>query len=214
MGLAHGRPPSGTAVIAGPNACYRELLKADAAKGQIVARYYVQLGEREFAFEITQAGGNTLIAPLETEDNTAPFEVDFAAVHSNPRTGEGLYSLLADGKSYQMYIEPHDAAFRVVIWRHRYEVRVLTEREWRLQKLAPKQSAHSGVAIISAPMPGLVKAVPAQEGAEVEAGARLVVLEAMKMENEITAPRAGKVTAVHVAPGSIVEAGKPLVTIE
>ncbi|HEY0069598.1 MAG TPA: acetyl-CoA carboxylase biotin carboxyl carrier protein subunit, partial [Chloroflexia bacterium] len=97
---------------------------------------------------------------------------------------------------------------------HRYEVKVHTEREWRLMKVAPKQVSHSGSMVINAPMPGLVKAVLVESGAEVDAGTRLVVLEAMKMENEITAPRAGRVSQVHVEAGSVVEAGKPLVTLE
>jgi 3-methylcrotonyl-CoA carboxylase alpha subunit len=63
-------------------------------------------------------------------------------------------------------------------------------------------------------MPGLVKAVLVEAGAEVKAGTRLVVLEAMKMENEITAPRDAKVTQVHVQPGNVVEADSPLVSLE
>jgi biotin carboxyl carrier protein len=63
-------------------------------------------------------------------------------------------------------------------------------------------------------MPGLVKEVLVEAGAQVDVGTRLVVLVAMKMENEITAPRAGRVTQVHVEAGSVVEADKPLVTLE
>jgi 3-methylcrotonyl-CoA carboxylase alpha subunit len=81
-------------------------------------------------------------------------------------------------------------------------------------KVAPKQVLHSGRTVVNAPMPGLVKAVLVEPGAEVSAGTRLVVLEAMKMENEITAPRAGRVTKVHIEAGTVVEAGKPLITVE
>ncbi|MDH3264126.1 MAG: acetyl-CoA carboxylase biotin carboxyl carrier protein subunit, partial [Paracoccaceae bacterium] len=65
-----------------------------------------------------------------------------------------------------------------------------------------------------APMPGLVKAVFATAGAEVAAGARLAVLEAMKMEHTLTAPRDGVVAEVLVAPGAQVEAGAALVRLE
>lgn len=180
-------------------------------------RYYAQIGDNSFAFEVAEKGGATVIAPVALEGGEALGEllsVDLAAVHSNIATGEGLYSLLVDNRSYQLYIERAAEGYRVLIWRHRFPVRVLTEREWRLQKVAPKQSAQSGVLTISAPMPGLVKAVIAVEGDRVDVGARLVVLEAMKMENDIVAPRAGLVSRVHVQPGTIVDGGKPLVTLE
>lgn len=177
-------------------------------------KYYAQLEDRELGFDITQVHGETVVRPILDEGEGAPIEVDMAPVHSNVDTGEGLYSLLADGKSYQLYVERHEDRYRVVLWRHRFEMKVLTEREWRLQKVAPKQAAQSGVTVLPAPMPGLVKAVVVSEGDEVAAGARLVVLEAMKMENDIIAPRAGKISKVHVEAGSIVEGGKPLVTLE
>ncbi len=177
-------------------------------------KYYVQLDDNEIGFEISQAGGANRVARLDVADSAPAVQVDFVPVQADVETGEGLYSLLVDGRSYQLYIEKHDDHYRVMIWRHRYDVRVYTEREWRLMKVAPKQVAHTGTTVVIAPMPGLVKAVHVEPGVEVNAGARLLVLEAMKMENEITAPRAGKVTQVHVQPGAVVEAGKPLVTLE
>jgi biotin carboxyl carrier protein len=177
-------------------------------------RYYVELNDRELGFEISQAGGVTHLIPLTDEEGSEGVVVDFVPVHANVETGEGLYSLIANARSYQLYVEKRDEHYSVMIWRHRYEVKVHTEREWRLMKVAPKQVAHSGSMVINAPMPGLVKAVLIEPGAEVDAGTRLVVLEAMKMENEITAPRAGRVSRVHVEAGTVVEAGKPLVTLE
>jgi biotin carboxyl carrier protein len=180
-----------------------------------MALYYAQLVGRDYGFEVTQSGGVTVVRPFSPEGESGePLNVDLAPVHCNVETGEGLYSLLANNRSYQLYVERHEEHFRVVLWRHRFEVRVLTEREWRLQKVAPKSAAAAGVMVIPAPMPGLVKAVIAREGDAVTAGTRLVVLEAMKMENDITAPRDGKVAQVHVTPGTVVEGGKPLVTME
>ncbi|PYP72390.1 MAG: hypothetical protein DMD36_02390 [Gemmatimonadetes bacterium] len=63
-------------------------------------------------------------------------------------------------------------------------------------------------------MPGLVVRVEVTEGQRVEAGAGLVVVEAMKMENELRAPRPSVVAAVHVGVGQTVEKGAPLVTLE
>ncbi|MDQ5825718.1 MAG: biotin/lipoyl-binding protein [Chloroflexota bacterium] len=179
-----------------------------------MAKYYVELAERELGFEITQSGGVTHLRSLGDGGDDGAAAVDFVPVQSNVETGAGLYSLLVDGKSYQLYVEKRGEHFRVMIWRHRYDVKVHTEREWRLMKVAPKQAAQGGARVVSAPMPGLVKAVLVEAGGEVKAGTRLVVLEAMKMENEITAPRDARVAQVHVQPGNVVEADSPLVTLE
>lgn len=177
-------------------------------------RYFVELNGQELGFEISQAGGVTHLVPLTDEEGSNGVAVDFVPVHANVETGEGLYSLIANARSYQLYVEKRDEHYRVMIWRHRYDVKVHTEREWRLMKVAPKQVAQGGSMVVNAPMPGLVKEVLVEAGAQVDVGTRLVVLVAMKMENEITAPRAGRVVQVHVEAGSVVEADKPLVTLE
>lgn len=179
-------------------------------------KYFVELNDREVGFEVTQSGGVTHLRPAQEGDaaDKSHTAVDFVPVQSNAATGEGLYSLLVDGKSYQLYVEKRGEHFRVMIWRHRYDVRVHTEREWRLLKIAPKQAAQGGARVVAAPMPGLVKSVLVEAGAEVKAGTRLVVLEAMKMENDITSPRDAKVAQVHVQAGNVVEADSPLVTLE
>ena len=177
-------------------------------------RYFVQVDNREIGLEVIETSTGVIVKPADSGLEDAGTHVDLASVHSNPSTGEGLYSLLLGGLSFQMYLEQTMSGYRVAIWRHRFDVTVLSEREWRLQKVAPKQASQSGKVVIPAPMPGLVKFVVAAEGDEVSAGQRLVVLEAMKMENDITAPRAGRVTSIHVQPGSVVEGGKALVTLE
>jgi pyruvate carboxylase subunit B len=73
--------------------------------------------------------------------------------------------------------------------------------------------APSGGGTVVAPMPGMVVRVEVAPGQRVEAGTGLVVVEAMKMENELRAGRAGVVEAVHVAVGQAVEKGAPLVTV-
>lgn len=179
-------------------------------------KYYVQLAEREMGFEVLHTQEGTVVRPVEdgAPDQGTQAAVDFAPVHANVDTGEGLYSILADGKSYQLYVEPNDSGFRMLVWRNRYDIEVLTEREWRLQKSAPRQTTQSGEITVKSPMPGLVKAVVVAEGDSVAAGQRLLVLEAMKMENDITAPRAGTVKAINVQAGAVVEGGKPLLSIE
>jgi biotin carboxyl carrier protein len=71
-----------------------------------------------------------------------------------------------------------------------------------------------GVLEVRSPIPGLVKVVPVKVNDEVKAGQTVVVLEAMKMENEIIAPHAGKISAVEAQPGQAVAAGAVLVKIQ
>ena len=73
---------------------------------------------------------------------------------------------------------------------------------------------HHGVAQIVAPMPGKVVRIHVEPGATVEKGAGVVVVEAMKMQNEMKAPRAGVVVAVNVKPGDTVNAGDVLAVME
>ncbi len=78
---------------------------------------------------------------------------------------------------------------------------------------AAPAAAAEGTAIDS-PMPGTILCVNVNTGAKVKTGDVLVVLEAMKMENEIKAPNDGTITAVHVRKGDSVESGSPLVTLQ
>jgi len=176
-------------------------------------KYYVEIEDREFGLDVHHTEIGTVIQRVEPAHDAA-VAIDFATVHSNLETGEGLYSIIADGKSYQLYVEPQETGFRIVVWRHRFNLDVLTEREWRLKKVAPRQDKDTGTITLNAPMPGLVKAVLVSPGDVVTKGLRLLVLEAMKMENDISAPREGTVRAVHVQAGTIIESGKPLISIE
>jgi len=95
------------------------------------------------------------------------------------------------------------------------------EREFAFDVMTPVEALEASVGTvgrgarqITAPIPGKVVAVKVVPGDEVEVGRPLVVLEAMKMENELAAERAGRVAAVHVAAGATVEAGTVLVELE
>jgi acetyl/propionyl-CoA carboxylase alpha subunit len=177
-------------------------------------KYFVQLDGREIGFDIRHSDDGTTVAMSGDGVEPTTERVEFAPVHASAATGEGLYSLIIDGKSHEVYVEPVDTGFRVGLVRHLFNLQVLTEREWRLQKVAPRQSAHSGPLVVTAPMPGLVKSVHVKVGDSVSSGQRLLVLEAMKMENDITCPRDGTVATINVQPGSVVEGGKALVSIE
>ena len=95
----------------------------------------------------------------------------------------------------------------------RIEVEAVDERTRQIQALTGRRAGGPAGGVVRAPMPGLVVRVDVVEGQRVAAGASLVVVEAMKMENELRAPRPGRIAQVHVRPGTAVEKGVPLVTL-
>jgi biotin carboxyl carrier protein len=95
----------------------------------------------------------------------------------------------------------------------RWEAEVVDERTRYIRSLTAGADAARGPATLRAPMPGLVVRVLVETGQEVAGGAGVVVLEAMKMENELKAPAAGVVGAVRVRPGEPVEKGQVLVEL-
>jgi pyruvate carboxylase subunit B len=96
----------------------------------------------------------------------------------------------------------------------RYEVEALDERTRAIRALSAASDANAGPAPLLAPMPGLIVRVNVGVGDTVQAGQGLVVMEAMKMENELRAVSAGTVKAIHAAPGKAVERGTTLVELE
>jgi pyruvate carboxylase subunit B len=120
-----------------------------------------------------------------------------------------------------------DAVHRVVVARgdargryalsidgRRYDVEALDERTRAIRELSKASAAASGPAPLVAPMPGLIVRVHVEVGATVQAGQGLVVMEAMKMENELRAVAGGVVKAIRVSPGMAVERGSTLVELE
>ena len=125
-----------------------------------------------------------------------------------------LYSLLMDNASYEVVVEDegHNTC-RVMIGGELYEVRVEDERTRRLALANRKPNPPSGELAIKAPIPGLVVKIPVEPGEAVRAGQSVVILEAMKMENELRTPRIGTVHEIRVAIGDKVDQGQVLVTI-
>jgi glutaconyl-CoA/methylmalonyl-CoA decarboxylase subunit gamma len=143
---------------------------------------------------------------LEVLVNGRKVQVDVA------RTGPQL-SVLVDGKVVDLTLEGTPPDVGAVASGHRSYVRVESER----QRLAAHAKRGSGTAqdkLIKCPMPGRIIKVMVAPGDEVAAGAAVLIVEAMKMENEVKAKAACKVAAVHVKLGDTVEAGAKLVTFE
>jgi biotin carboxyl carrier protein len=122
--------------------------------------------------------------------------------------GDGTWSILVDGRSYAVIIL---GAGEVSVNGRVFHVDVFDPRELRGRRSAADSS---GPQAIAAPMPGRVIRILVEPGQEVAAGEGLIVVEAMKMQNEMKAPRAGRVAAVKTVAGGTVSAGDILLVIE
>ncbi len=156
----------------------------------------VKIGDREFDAVITEKSGKYTVV---FEDKV--FNADFVSLNGQ----EG--NLLINGKSYHVIFTDN----AVYLNGKEYKVQTLDPLKKELLKSA-KLEKDEGAVITS--MPGNVKKVLVKEGDEVELGQPVIVLEAMKMENELEAPKSGKVKKVNVKEGASVEANAVLVEIE
>jgi len=117
---------------------------------------------------------------------------------------------------YRVVVEKREGRGRYFLWvdGYRFDAEALDERRRSLRDLSGANAGPSGPAPIVAPMPGLVVRINVAPGDTVEAGQGVVVMEAMKMENELRATAAGTVRSVEVGPGTAVEKGTLLVSLE
>lgn len=131
----------------------------------------------------------------------------------------GRYSLLIGGKSYEVFArrvakpdEKDGYTYELQVAGQRFEVHVQDEREKALAG-SIKSGHEADEAKVRAPMPGLVLGVTVEVGASVERGQTVVILEAMKMENDLAAPIAGTIKEVKVSKGQTVNQGDVLVVV-
>ena len=169
-------------------------------------RYFVHLGSR--TIEVAVEGGRVVV-------DGAAFDAHLAAIPGTP-----LHHLLLAGESWTVAVQPlaglgegGGARWALGAVGERIEVEAVDERTREIQSLTGRKAAGPSGGVVRAPMPGLVVRVEVTEGQQVGAGAPLVVVEAMKMENELRAPRPGRVEKVHVRPGTPVDKGAVLVTL-
>lgn len=168
-------------------------------------KYFVRIGAG--VYEVDVEGSRVRV-------DGASLEAHLAAVPGTP-----LHHLLLAGASWTVAVHPADPAdgpgwsWVIGAVGERFHVDVVDERTQAIQALAGGRPAGGGGGTVVAPMPGLVVRLEVREGQRVEAGAGLVVVEAMKMENELRAPRGGVVSAVHARVGQAVEKGAALVTL-
>jgi biotin carboxyl carrier protein len=163
-------------------------------------KYVTTIGEREFTIEVLDEKHILL-------DNT-PFEIDF-----NTLSGQSVFSLILAGASYEAIVYTGEEGMTVLLHGTQYSADVEDERDRRLRasmgaKIAEREEYH-----LRAPMPGLVIHVLVADGQHVEKGEVLVILESMKMQNELKTPRAGVVARLRVHPGDSVEQRQTLLSV-
>ena len=153
---------------------------------------------------------------IRQEGSRVTAEVDGRAYELEARSVQaGVYLLVVGGRVYECRVEHPETkreAAEVTIGGRVYAV-TLTDPK-RLRGATGSGGHAHGASEIVAPMPGKVVRVLVEAGAEVEAGAGVVVVEAMKMQNEMKSPKAGRVASVQVREGATVNAGDVLAVVE
>jgi len=140
--------------------------------------------------------------------NGTLYNIDFESVNGQP-----VFSVLVDGKSFESYIYPGEPEWQVLLHGRLYQAKVEDEREKRLRAAAGGRVAEGVEFHLKAPMPGLVVSVNVSEGDDVKKGQVLLILESMKMQNELKSPRDGKVNRIRVKPGESVEQKQTLLSV-
>jgi biotin carboxyl carrier protein len=163
-------------------------------------KYIATIGDKSYEIEIVTEGEIL----LDGEQLTA----DFQSVADQP-----IYSLLLEGQSYEASIHPTELGIQVLLRGQLLDVQVEDERQRRLRKSSGGQVIQSGDIHLKAPMPGLVVTITVEEGQDVMSGENLIILESMKMQNEIKAPRDGVVSRLRVKPGDNVENNQVLLIL-
>ena len=165
--------------------------------------FVVRSGDRQFRVS------PRLVENGEYEDHYLVLMDDIEHRLSVTRITPTHLSILIGNKSYNVEVEKSGQEYRVTTRGEVYTFKVADEY------LQPStEESGGGEAVITAPMPGLVVKIMVKEGDEVKAGQGLLVLEAMKMQNEIQTPGSGTVSEIPVEQGQTVMTGDTLVVIE
>ena len=164
-------------------------------------KYITTVNEKQYTVEIIDETHVIL--------DGQPVEVDFQSVHGQP-----VFSLLIEGRSYEAYVSENDDLWQVLLMGDLYNALVEDEREKRLMAAAGGQVGAGGEFHLKSPMPGLVVSIPVEEGQSVEKGDVLLILESMKMQNELRSPKEGTVARIKVKEGDTVEQKATLLSVE
>lgn len=166
-----------------------------------MTKYITTIGEKDFEVEIL---GNNQVSI-----DGVVYTVDFESV-----SGQPVYTMLVDGKSYEAHVFQEDDVWQVLLRGTLYRAQVEDERERRLRSAGEGGDGAGGEYILKAPMPGMIVQVPVKEDDQIKKGAVMMILESMKMQNELKAPRDGVVRRVLVKEGDNVEQRETMLVLE
>jgi biotin carboxyl carrier protein len=141
--------------------------------------------------------------------NDKIYEINFEEISS-----EMIYSIIVDGNAYEINISEEENEWYVLIQGTMYNAEVIDEREKRLREASGELALGTGEYTLMAPMPGLVVKVPVKVGKKVDKGDVLVILESMKMQNELKSPHKGTITEVNIKKGDRVEKREAMVVLD
>jgi biotin carboxyl carrier protein len=183
--------------------------------------YIATIHQQSYTIDI-----NKLQKPTNIRLNDSNYTLDWrqiatlAADSNGQSSAGGRYSLLISGKSYEVFArhlsqsgEKDRSTYEILLAGQRFEVTIEDERNRILAGLV-RSSVNSSATMIQAPMPGLVAHILLEQGASVEQGQTVIVLEAMKMENDLVSPIAGTIKEIQVGKGQVVDQGAILVLVE
>ena len=173
----------------------------------MASKYQLRLGDREAEVEVEEKGGGVFHLRL----NGVSFPVSLECISESAH-----YSIIVDNRPYDLFAEETSHGYHIIIGSRTYAVTTLPGRvppgaPGRPE--APESPALGGEWVLTSPMSGVVQELHVSPGDEVKAGAVVVVIEAMKMQNELRARHDGTVKAVYVSVGQRVEQGAPLLVL-
>ena len=163
-------------------------------------KYVTTIDEREYIVDI--------IDEHHVSVDGEVYQVDFMPVGDQP-----VYSLVVNGQSVDAHVYPNEDTWQVLFRGSLYTANVEDEREKRLRAALAGRVAEHEDFHLKAPMPGMVVSIPVADGQLVEKGNVLVILESMKMQNELRSPRDGKVVRLRVKVGDRVEQKETMLSV-
>ena len=165
-------------------------------------KYFVNINGRDLEVEIVDRAGQLVVTI-----NGEPAELNYEAVDR-----EGQVAVVMDDRGYAVSVAGSRNDYHVTLAGHAYAVEIEDERERAAHAAARERNKGGGT--IKAVMPGIVVELMVKEGDIVAEGQPLLILEAMKMQNEIDAPSEGRVKRILCDAGEAVSAGAKLVELE
>ena len=165
-------------------------------------KYFITIGERVHEVDLVSRLGELIVTV-----NGEPMDLKYSEADRH-----GQVTLQHDDWSFGASIEGSDSEVSITLAGHSYQMQIEDERE-RAAHVA-ERAASKGGGTLKAVMPGIVVETLVAVGEEVGEGQSLLILEAMKMQNEILAPGPGIVARFHVEPGQAVAAGEKLVDLK